>query len=66
MTYLKRTFGIKDRRKDKGHKGGSCNKSHCQKPASAHHYVEHMDSWYCADCAAELIAEHKLHTEKAA
>lgn len=58
MTFLKRTFGNQDRKKDKGVQGGSCNKSHCQKSNSAHHYVEHMRSWYCAECAAALIAEH--------
>jgi hypothetical protein len=35
---------------DKGHEGGSCNRTACQQPPAIWHSVI-MKKWYCARCA---------------
>ena len=39
---------------DKGVKGGSCNRSHCVRPASAFYYNHGTRLYYCRRCADEL------------
>lgn len=38
---------------DKGHEGGSCNRSRCQ-AAPALWYNHGSYSWYCADCRRDI------------
>lgn len=38
---------------DKGHEGGSCNRTRCQaSPAIWYNHGSH--SWYCGDCARDI------------
>lgn len=38
---------------DKGKKGGSCNRTACQRPG-ADYYNKYMDAFYCLHCAQEI------------
>lgn len=46
---------------DKGHKGGSCNRTACQAPG-AWWYHHDTHAFYCRHCAREL---NKMHAEDA-
>ena len=38
---------------DKGHEGGSCNRTRCQAPSANWHNTR-TDNWYCMDCRNDI------------
>ena len=46
----------KELAKDKGDEGGSCNRTSCQAPDSAHYYNKMTQRWYCLECAGRINA----------
>lgn len=47
---------------DKGKFGGSCNRSHCQKPGADWYNFGSL-SYYCSECAHELSYDSFNHKE---
>jgi hypothetical protein len=43
---------------DKGHYGGSCNITRCQRPDSAFWYNHSTRAYYCRSCAHDLNYDH--------
>lgn len=48
---------------DKGLKGGSCNRTACQRPG-ANYYNYSTQKYYCRDCAEDLNRANRLDAHK--